>query len=336
MSRKFNENIVNVYGDTIESCMYSRILAENSNKKIIHHYSEQLGGIYSTTGMLGLLTGKQVKKIKEFLPEEEFIIITETYVKIPYNKLKIKNGTDGNIRFPLTKKSFESEYDYEDTIINTYTYQEYVEKYKESKNITKVFKSIFQDNFYIDVVKKVGSNLFNVIQTQMDYRYLYKTLLNLDSLEQDEIYQFYLPVCGFEKLCFKLLEKENITVVNQSRIDVKNKFRDNFELNYLFEFADYYFDFVYGALDYIKYEVTPYKTTLYNTEEISKVYTPYDKKHGLYFQIDNVIYSVDANKTRIRSNNFGKITIMPTLDNCKKNSQYVELANNIPNVKIIA
>lgn len=335
MSNKFNTSIINVYGDTLESCVYARMLAETRpNLKIRHYSSSNLGGIYVNSA-LGLLTEKQMLRVLEYMPEYEFTPVTETYVRIPYNKLKIKNTTDGNIRFPFTVKSFESEYDYDDVVLSTPTFDEFMDRCKANKNIVKTMKEIFQDSFYVDVAKKIGTNLFDVIQSQLDPKYIYKQLFNMESLSYDDYLVYYTPVNGFEDLCVELLKHENIEMIITDRKSIRDKLNGNNEMNYVFDYFDYYLNFIFGPIEYYKFTSTEYKKTLYNTEFISRTYTPYDKKYGLYYQIENTIYAVSTRSYAIRCNIFDNCIPKPTITNVKKIAQYLDLVSKIPNINII-
>ena len=334
---KSKSNIINVYGDTLDSCVYSRVIADRyTDHKIIHHSSGEFGGIYSDNNkMLGLLTEKQANKILEYLPDYVFIPVTETYVKVPHNKLKFKNTSDGNVRFPFTRKSFECEYDYNDMILEKPTFEEYIEDYKENKNIVKLMKTVFQDNFYMDVSKKIGTNVFNLIQSQMDAKYLYKTLFSMDFLDSADYFIYYIPSTGFGDLCLQLLNNHNITIKIDNRKNIKDRLSTKRDQNYVFDYFDYYFDFIFGGIDYTKFTPKEFKKTLFNTEFITRTYTPYDKKYGIYYQIESTIYCVENTSYSIKSNTIESAIPTPSQTNYKKISQYIELANNMPNVKII-
>lgn len=337
MSSKNTSNIINVYGDTLDSCVYSRVIAERYPEKTIVHYSSgNYGGIYSDTNrMLGLLTEKQVNKILEYLPLYDFIQVTETYVKVPHSKLKFKNTTDGNLRFPFTKKTFECEYDYNDVITSTPSFEEYMEDFKENKNIVKVMKSIFNDAFYMDISKKIGTNIFNIIQSKLDAKYLYKSLFGLEYLQYSDYIVQYTPTNGYYDLCCSLLSHSNITRVVDTHKNIKEKITLRRDSNYVFDYFDYYFDFIFGGIEYTKFTPIEYKKTFFNTDFITKIYTPYDKKFGIYFQIEDTIYSVENKPYYIRSNNVQVSIPTPSQSNYKKILQYVELVNNMPNVKIM-
>lgn len=335
MLNKYTSNVINVYGDSLDACVYTRTLSEKfPNRTIVHYSSGEFGGIYSNkNGMLGLLSENRMRLISSYI-DAEFIPVTESYVKVPYNKLKIKNTTDGNIRFPITKKSFEFEYDYDDVILSTPTYEEFIEEYSNNKNIVKVMKKIFNDSFYTDVIKKIGTNIFDTIQSQLDARYLYKTLFNMESLQLCDYFIYYCPVGGYDSLCRKLLENSNIKTVITDRVSIKKSLENN-DQNYLFDYFDYYLDYIYGGIEYTKFTPKEYKKTLFNTDQISRIYTPYDKNYGIYYQIESTIYSVETSKYFIKSNNFSSCIPTPSQTNFKKISQYLELVSNIPNMNII-
>lgn len=335
MAVKINNDVINIYGDGLEACLYARYLAnKHPEKKIIQYGVGLLGGIYhESTGLVGFLNSAQVDKISEYI-DIEYIETSEIYVKIPYNKVKFKNTLDGNIRFPFNRKSFESEYDYSDTVISTPTYEEFIAKFKQNKNIVKCLKDIFSDSFYVDVVKKIGTNFFNITQSQLDPKYIYKHLLKLESLATNEYLIQYVPALGHSNLCEELLKKSNISRVILSRQEIKNNIRNNNQINYIFEYYDYYLDFIFGAIDYFRQEPTLFKTTLYNLDSISKTITPYDKKYGQYIQIESNIYGIATESYCINNNEFKTCTPLPTYCNVKKIQEYVQLTSNMPNVKI--
>lgn len=335
MAVKLNNNVINIYGDNLESCLYARYLAnKHPDKLIIHRSTGKFGGIYNeSTGMLGILTQLQVDKILEYI-EFDFEPITEVYVKIPYSKVKFRNTSDGNIRFPFNKKSFESEYDYDDTVLSTPTYEDFLIRYKQTKNIVKCLKEVFSDDFYVDIVKKIGTNFFNITQSQLDPKYIYKHLLHLESLNSQDYIIQYTPKYGYTLLCEELLNCINIEKIIEDRPTIRKQIRANNELNYIFEYYDYYMDFIFGAIEYVKYDVNLHKTTLFRADHISKTITPYDKKYGQYIQIESNIYGVVATPYEIISNSFESCTPLPTYTNVKKIQEYNSLINNIPNIKM--
>lgn len=335
MGVKINNNIVNIYGDNLESCIYARYLAnKHPDKKIIHRNTGKLGGMYhESTKVPGVLTQLQVNKILEYI-SVEFEPISESYVKIPFSKVKFKNTLDGNIRFPFNKKSFESEYDYNDTILSTPTYEEFISKYKQTKNIVKCLKDIFSDEFYIDVVKKIGTNFFNITQSQLDPKFIYKQLLHLESLSSTDYIIQYTPKDGYSLLCSELLNFSNIEVIIDSRPNIRKNIRNNNQLNYIFEYYDYYLDFIFGSIEYVKYEAVLHKTTLFNADSISKTLTPYDKKYGQYIQIESNIFGIQATPYEIIDNSFDSCIPLPTYNNVKKIQEYNSLINNIPNIQM--
>lgn len=335
MAVKLNSNIINIYGDNLESCLYARYLADkHPEKKIIHRSTGKYGGVYNeSTGMVGMLTQAQVDKISEYI-NISFDVISETYVKVPYNKIKIKNTSDGNIRFPFNRKSFESEFDYDDIIMSTPTYEMFMTQFKQSKNIVKCLKEIFSDDFYMDVIKKIGTNFFNITQSQLDPKYIYKHLLHLESLSSSEYILQYTPKEGYTVLCEALLNCSNIEKSIEDRVSIKRYVRNNNELNYLFEYYDYYMDFIFGSIEYIKYGITLHKTTLFRADGISKTISPYDKKYGQYIQIESNIYGITTTPYEITANDFDACIPMPTYNNVKKIQEYNSLINNIPNIKM--
>src|ERR1019366_4321339 len=98
MQRILKEH-VNVVGDSLEACLYSRYVAENNKeiKKIDHYVTDNLAGIYHDTVKeshynILFLNGKTKNKILEILPNIKFEIITDNYIKIPTKKIKFSNN----------------------------------------------------------------------------------------------------------------------------------------------------------------------------------------------------------------------------------------------------
>lgn len=335
MAIKIKDNIINVFGDNLQSCLYARYLATlNPTIQIFHYSYGHLGGIYNgVDGILGALSQSQINMILKYI-EFEFTEISEIFVKVPYGKISFMNTLDGNIRFPFNKKSFESEYDYNDMIQSTPTYTEFMNSYKSSKNLVKTLRAIYSDSFYMEIAKKIGTNYYNVTQSQLDPSYIYKELLEIGELATNINICKYFPTKGYEELCNELLNCYNITKIHEPRKDIKHKIRSNNEMNYIFEYYDYYLDFIFGPIEYVKESPNFTKISLYDPNEISITLSPYDKKYGKYYKIDSKIYGISTSKHTIDSNTFIQASPLPTANNMKKIAEYNQLTTNIPNIRL--
>lgn len=337
---KLNNSHVNVVGDSIESCLVSRKLSDNPAVKEVHHYTTgALGGVFIDdveTVYLGLLSKSQVNKIQQYLPDEVFEEVSESYLKIPHKKLNFQNSYDGYIRFPFTANSFENEFDMDDIILEKYGYTQYVDKLLEYKNINKIFKEMFEDHFYMNIIKKIGTNIWNLNISQLDPSYVYKGLLHLEHLDTQEPIMFYRPKIGYSGICKKLLEKDNITIVKENRINIKNKTKAQIDImTYYCEYYDFYYDFLYGAMEYINPIVEMYKKNNLNTENYVKIQTPYDKKYGVYYQLNNNTYRVFFENYIINTNSYSAKQLIPSIANMKRYSEYKKMADLMINSRII-
>ena len=333
---KFDFSVVNVVGNSIESCLFSNYLKNKFPEKSIRHFrSGNLGGVHSfENGLPRFFTLEQKNKILNILPDVEFQTITETYLKIPYNKLEFQNSNDGYIRFPLTKKSFECEFDYNDIVDSTPTLQDFMDSYSSTKNVIKCLKGVFNHKFFNNVIKRVSLNYLTIPQANIDPRYTYNTLLQLDSLADEDYYCYHYPTIGVEELCNRLLS--GIEVKLESKANIKKLVKNNKNLNYICENYDYYFDLMHGPLDYLTISSDIHKKYSMNLDEIVRIYTPYDKKSGLYYEVNSTIYKTTLGVTRIKSNNFGEMLLAPTIDNSKKILDYQKTSNLIPNIKLVS
>ena len=335
MAIKIRDDVINIYGDSLESCFFARTIAlANPKSTVVHYSSGNLGGIHNdVNGTLGVLTASQYSRISE-LVDVEFVEISEMHLKVPHNKISFMNTSDGYIRYPINKKSFETEYDYLDNIMSPLSYEDYINKFKTTKNIVKCIKEMFSDSFYMEIIKKIGTNFYDITQSQLEPRFIYEELLQLKYLTSDDLIVHYTPKNGYGELCESLLKLDNISSRVVDRKKIKKNIRTNDEMNYIFEYYDYYLDFIYGSIEYITLEPVLHKKTLLNLDSISITITPYDKRYGKYYQIDSNIYGVKTSKSTIMSDGFGPRTPIPTYQNSKKIREYTQLVSNIPNIKL--
>lgn len=333
---------VNVVGDSLDACMYSRYLAENSSsvEEIVHYVTNEVGGVHfdavKDSAYYMQFLKRQVKdKIQEYLPAYEFELVLDTFVKIPNKKIKFHTSYDGYVRFPITRSTFELDIDYADAVLNSMKLNEFLVEYKSTKNITKVMKSIFSDDFYMSVIKKIGSNQWNLNQSQIDPLRLYASVLSLDSLDDDSIVEYYHPNRGTSELCMKLLNHPKIKIVTASRRDIKSTIKSQVtRVSYICEYFDYYFDFMFGGLDYVQYCTEVHSRSL-NDSELVRIYTPYDKTYHVFFEIDSVTYKVASKPSLITSNNFNRMALSPSISNYKKILDYKKVSAVSRNLKIV-
>ena len=76
---RISKEVVNVVGDSLEACLYSRFLLDNNPeiKKINHYITGNLGGIYADREKnehynILFLNAKTREKIVGFLPSHKF------------------------------------------------------------------------------------------------------------------------------------------------------------------------------------------------------------------------------------------------------------------------
>lgn len=340
--RRISKEEINVVGDTLEACLYSRfLLSTNKNiTKINHYVTDNLGGIYydrekNNHYNILFLNSKAREKISEFLPDCKFELIIDNYLKIPFKKIRFSNSQDGFIRFPITMKSFELEIDYQDAVCNPLSFEQFIKEYKEAKNITKVMKMIFSEQFFLDVIKNIGVNQWNIKLSQVDPIKLYKNILNLEYIDIDDVVEYYHPIDGATKLCEELLSHPNINVIRTNRKSIKDVVNnDRHRLTYIQDYVDYYMNFMFGSLDYIQYQTEVHKKSI-SYSQIKRVFSPYDKKYFQFFEKDSITYKTWSKDMKINSNDFDFLALVPSMNNYKKIQEYKKVAAVSQTIKII-
>lgn len=334
------EDSINVIGDSLEACLYSRYLASKPNINRIDHYTTgEYGGFYfdevkDSAYVALFLTNAQLSKISNYIPNIEVRQVTENYVKAPSKKIKFSNPYDEYIPYPLNKASFELEMDYVDNILKTYTKEEFIIEYKEHKNITKLMKDIFSDQLYLNIVKKIGCNQWNLNQSQLDPSKLYN-LLHLYQLDSDKAFEYYNPSNGISSMCKELLNDSKIVIHKENRKDIKaiTKSQVN-KVTYLFEYVDYYMDFMFGGFDYMKAHTDLHSKSI-SEYKYFRIYTPFDKDYYVYFGIDSCTYKSWNEPIAINSHDFGRNILIPSLANTRKMIDYRKVSNVNRNFKIL-
>lgn len=339
---RISKDVVNVVGDSLEACLYSRFLLENNPdiKKINHYITGNLGGVYADRVKnehynILFLNAKTREKIAGFLPSCKFELIVDNYIKVPQRKIQFSNTYDGLIRYPFTVKSFEMDLDYNDAILSPMSFDTFIKEYKEVKNITRLMKMIFSDSFYGNIIKKIGGNQWNINLSQVDPIKLYRNILNLDYIESDEIVEYYHPVEGATKLCEELLNHQKINVINTDRKSIKNVIsNERSVVTYVQDFVDYYMNFMFGAFDYVQYQTEVHKKSI-SHHNVSRILTPYDKQYFMYFEKDSITYKSWSKDVKISSNDFEYFALVPSMSNYKKLIDYKKFAAVSQTIKIV-
>lgn len=339
---RISKEVVNVVGDSLEACLYSRFLLDNNPeiKKINHYITDNLGGIYADREKnehynILFLNAKTREKIAGFLPSHKFELIVDNYIKLPIRKISFSNTYDGHVHFPFTLKSFDNQLDYNDAILNTMSFETFIKEYKEVKNITRLMKMIFSDAFYGNIIKKIGGNQWNINLSQVDPIKLYRNILNLDYIESDDIVEYYHPVDGATKLCEELLAHQKINVIKTDRKSIKGVVNNSKDiLSYVQDHIDFYMNFMFGALDYVQYQTEIHKKSI-SYHNTSRTFTPYDKCHFQFFEKDSITYKSWSKDVKISSNDFEHLALVPSLTNYKKIQDYKKFAAVSQTIKIV-
>jgi hypothetical protein len=337
---QISEDVVNVVGDSLEACLYSRYLASKPNITRVDHYTTgEYGGFYfdevkDDSYAALFLTSAQLLKIRNFIPNIEVKLVTENYIKAPVKKIKFSSPYDEYISYPLNRSSFELEMDYVDNVLKTFTLEEFISEYKEHKNITKLMKDIFSDQLYLNIIKKIGCNQWNTNQSQLDPSRLYN-LLHLYQLSSNKPFEYYHPVEGVSSLCRELLNHNKIVVHTAPRKNIKatTKAQTN-KITYLFEYIDYYMDFMFGGFDYMKGNTEIHSKSI-SDYRFFRIYTPFDKKYYAYFGINEVTYKSWNDPMLINSHDFGRAAFSPTQANTRKMIDYRKVSNVSRNFKVL-
>lgn len=337
---RISEDVVNVVGDSLEACLYSRYLASMPEIKQVNHYTTgEYGGFYfdekkDDSYVALFLTSTQLDRVKEFMPTLREIPLCENYLKAPVKKIRFSNPYDEYIPYPINKTSFEVEMDYEDNILRKYTYEEFLKEYKDCKNITKLMKSVFSESIYMNLIKKIGCNQWGLNQSQMEVGRLYN-ILNLGQIGSDVEFKYFYPNGGVSLLCKNLLNNQKISIKHGSRKDIKKATKSQLDkVTYYFEYIDYYMDFMFGPLEYVKAETEIHNKSI-SEYKYFRVYTPFDKNHYAYFGVEAYTYRTRNVPTKITTHNFSRSLIVPSQSNYRKIYDYRKVSAVSRNFKIM-
>lgn len=334
------EDVVNVIGDSLEACLYARYLASKPNITRIDHYTTgEYGGFYfdqikDSSYCALFLTDSQLSKILDFIPDLSTILIEENYLKAPMKKMRFSSPYDEYVSFPINRSSFELEMDYVDNILKNYTYDEFISEYKEHKNITKLMKSIFSDNFYMNLVKKIGCNQWNTNQSQLDAGRLYR-ILQLDQLSSESPFRYHYPANGVSALCVELLNHPKIKIHKADRKTIKSETKAQTDrVTYLFEYIDYYMDFMFGGFDYVVGHTEVHSKSI-SEYKYFRILTPFDKQYYAYFGIEATSYKVWNEVMNITSHDFKRALLIPTQSNYRRMNDYRKISLVNRNFKVL-
>lgn len=337
---RVSEDVVNVVGDSLVSCMYSRYLASLPHIKQVNHYTTgEYGGFYfdrkKDSSFVALFLSKhQIDEVRKLLPEAAFIPLSESYLKAPVKKIKFSSPYDEYIPYPITKSSFELDMDYHDCVLKTYSKAEFLEEYASNKNITKLMKSVFSETMYMNLMKKIGCNQWGMNQSQMDARSIY-ALLSLEQLGNDNQMQYYYPANGASKLCIDMLSDSKIKIIEMEPKKIKKEIKANSHIvSHLFDYIDYYMDFMFGGLDYVSAKTEIHSKSI-SEYRYFRVLTPFDKTHYMYFGVEAVSYKVSSVPMLIRSNSFGRGVLCPSQANYRKIADYRKVSAVSRNLKVM-
>ena len=338
---RISEEYVNVVGDSLESCLYARYLAETKPKikRIDHYTTGEYGGFYfdevkDSSYIPLFLTRPQLLKINKFIPNFEVKLISENHVKVPAKKIKFTTPYDEYITYPINRGCFELDMDYKDAILRNFTYEEFIAEYKDSKNITRLMKTVFSDNFYLNIIKKIGCNQWNTNQSQIDPGALYH-MLHLEQIDSKDSFEYYYPVNGMSDLCKQLLDHPKIAKHTATRKNIKATFKAQEDRTvYLFEYIDYYMDFMFGGFDYMKCN-TEIHTKSFSEQNYFRIYTPFDKTYYVYFGIGQTSYKSQNIPYLITANDFCRSILVPTMTNYRRLNEYRKVAQVSRNLKIM-
>jgi hypothetical protein len=334
------EDIVNVIGDSLDACLYSRYLASKPNISRIDHYTTgEYGGFYfdqikDSAYCVLFLTDPQLSKITDFLPNLQTIQVEEHYLKAQIKKMKFSSPYDEYVTFPINRSSFELDMDYADNILKTYTYDEFIAEYREHKNITKLMKCIFSENFYMNLIKKIGCNQWNTNQSQLDAGRLYG-MLQLGQLSSETPFKYHYPVNGISSLCRELLNHPKIKIhtANRKTIKAETKAQTN-KITYLFEYIDYYMDFMFGGFEYVVGHTDVHSKSI-SEYKYFRVLTPFDKKYYSYFGVDATSYKAWNETSLITSHDFKRQLLIPTQANYRRMNDYRKISQVNRNFKVL-
>lgn len=327
---------INVIGDSLKTILFCRKLLSLGAKSVNLYTSGRFGGVYcdkikGKNSPLLLFSEEEKNRIQEYY-DGDFIETTSTYVSAPSKKIPFELEYDEYFKFPITKKTFLSKEEYDENIINPIDFTAYKNLVSQKMSMNNILKFIFSDKLYNNIIKKIYKNMYKSIITKLTPPSVFFRHLRIDNIKKDGDVPFYYPVDGIYTTCKKILgNKVNVKIMDARSI--KKSIDSSNELFYVCDYIDYYFGFMYGALDYISIETK----CILDKSDISEIYridTPYEETYQEY-KLDRSSYKCKSKLETIKSNNFGDLLLVPSVKNSRLIRKYENYSDNNLRLKVM-
>lgn len=333
---KIDMSTVHVVGDSLQACIASYSLSLVSSR-VIHHTTGRLGGInydkdgYPVYSMLPITEDIKNILIGMGISNEDFIgPLIARYIHIPYDKLKIKNKSNGDISWPFNRDSFDSN-EWNSIVYSMKDYISMIEESNKTRNAPAVLRRRLPINFYNSVVKRMGVNLLCSPHGQIEPTALIESVLRLDNIYNDRPEPFYICKYGITKICDKLLDRGNIKIVSENIGTTRMSIRNRDKLFYIVDRHDYFLDFIAGGIDYVTYKSDD--STVNTDEDYTIRYTPHED-HSIEYVHNHKMYKIRSSVAKSSDNDVPCMQI-PTMKTVKAMEEYREVAKVTPSIRII-
>jgi len=319
--------IFTIIGYSLDSVMHAREIAI-SGKKVHYYKTGKLG--YPLDDIRDYISYEDVLKMQSLGITAGFNkMYNSTYVFMPYEQLKFVNNRNGLLSYPLNRSSFESAEEWEQVELCIKKINEFREDLKNATNFLNIYKKFFPKWLYDSFLKNIAINKWGGFRQSKFTKQALAKEINLAYLDATNTGTIYKPETGYEKICEKLLDHENITIVEVDIKDVRDimiKRHKDMEIVLADNRVDYICNYTYGNFDRVKFETENCKNV--NLEEF------YDIDEGIiftptkdYFCISNYqgdIIKVKSNKIE-DFNYIEQSEISPTNYNNKLYNEYKKM-----------
>lgn len=313
-----------IYGHSIEACLTARQIVSEGHD-VVFHATEALGKVEDHLGDFIL------EQYAELILKYSLQIIplpNALHVHVPYELIKFNNSTNGLMKFPLTRMSFESKNDAD--VFSTMEKEiiEFVNDTSEC-NFINNFKSLLPKQYYDVVWKHMGLNRWGLRHSQMS-RWNYIKELGLSDYSKKTPYVLWKPRTTYGDLCADIIEHPSIELI-QTDIRELKKIWTNSKLNknvlVMDNRVDWLCDYRFGLLErkrttkVVGVDVSNYENFLSN----GFIFTPHDVNFGI--KLENGIGTSYSNEDSNELSLDVSRVLSPSLENSKYIDEYSSIVS---------
>lgn len=325
---KYNPTYI-IIGYSVDAAVWAREIAL-TGAKVKFFQTGKLG--HPLDEIRDYISYEDVIKLKTLGVDVPFKkLVNGTYMFLPFDQLKFVNSRNGLISYPLNRSSFESAEEWEQMELCMHKIDDFRKELEQANNFLNIYKNFFPKWLYDCFLKYIGMNKWGGIRQSKFTKVALAKEVNLSCLDDTSTGVVYRPKNGYEDLCEKMLEHDNIKCTHITLPELKKfiiKRHKNTEIALMDNRVDYLCNYTYGSFDRVDFLGERMKDK--NLEEFIDindgiVFTPMSD----YFCITNE----EGKVIKIKSSKVEKFdcvdqsVILPTTINAKMYNEYRKMMN---------